>query len=519
MTETNDALAQLQRQSALQQLLLEITQHIASSTNLDSILDDLLETVQRGLQADGVRLSLPTGSHGTGELDGDLAARDRAVRDWVAAHGTLEVPDAAANAANADKLLSGAVKALLAVPLTAQKVQHGALAAGYKTPHTFTEAERTFLAIVAGQLAVAINNGKAFETVHQSQEQLAAILSSTADPVLVIDSHESIVLLNPAAEQALSVDAAKIVGRPVADAISAEPLLQLLRGEAVETMEWQNEAGQTFAPRVSNINPDDPARRGRVLILRDITRYKTLHANQNEFVSNVSHDLRSPLTYMQGYATMLPMVGELNQKQKDHVDKIVTGIAQMTDLIDKILDAGRLDPETGYYELAREACDVVKMATDLVSVHSQPAEKKNITLSADIDPGLPILNLDDVMLRRALNNLIDNAIKYTPDGGTVTVSARAQGSDLVIGVRDTGLGISEENQKRLFERFRRVRRREHQRIRGIGLGLFIVKSVAQRHGGDAWVESQEGVGSTFLIRIPMEGVNLLGAEAKKVDPV
>ncbi len=501
-----------------QKLLLEITQRIASSTGLEDMLPVIVESSRRALRADGVRLILKADAYGSGALNDDLAKADRALSEWISKHGTLEAADLAANA-EVKTLFSGSLKAVMAVPLIAQGVQQGVLTAAYQAAHPFSPDDRTFLAIVAAQAAVAIQNDLAFDTVRQSQQQLAAILASTADPVIVIDAHESILLLNPAAEQALGIVAANVSGHPVGSVIQAEPLLQLLRGEAVETMEWQNEAGQTFAPRVSDVQSDEPGGRGRVLILRDITRYKTLHANQNEFVSNVSHDLRSPLTYMQGYATMLPMVGDLNQKQKDHVDKIVTGIAQMTDLIDKILDAGRLDPETGYYELNREPCDVSKMALDLVSVHSQAAEKKNINLTADIDPGLPILNLDDVMLRRALNNLVDNAIKYTPDNGSVTVAAKVQNGDLVLSVRDTGLGISDENQKRLFERFRRVRRREHQRIKGIGLGLFIVKSVAQRHNGDAWVESKENVGSTFFIRLPMEGVNLLGAEANRINPV
>jgi signal transduction histidine kinase len=246
-------------------------------------------------------------------------------------------------------------------------------------------------------------------------------------------------------------------------------------------------------------------------------RNRLLQLNQSEFNSTVSHDLRSPLTYMQGFASMLPMVGEMNTKQQDHLDRIIGGIEQMTDLLDKVLDAGRLDPETGYYDLAREACDVADMARSVVKTYTPNAEKKNLKLTAVIDPDIPVLSLDAAMLRRALNNLVDNAIKYTPEGGSIMVNAHAEDGTLLLAVTDTGLGISEENQKILFNRFRRVRRKEHTKIKGIGLGLFIVKHVAQRHGGDAWVESREGQGSQFFIRIPLEGVNLIGAEARKVD--
>jgi signal transduction histidine kinase len=151
----------------------------------------------------------------------------------------------------------------------------------------------------------------------------------------------------------------------------------------------------------------------------------------------------------------------------------------------------------------------------VVNTHSAPAEKKGIKILQEVDPAMPILNLDDAMLRRALNNLVDNAVKYTPENGTITVGAAVQDHNLLLTVKDSGLGITEENQKILFERFRRVRRREHHGVKGSGLGLFIVRGVALRHGGDAFVESKEGQGSKFSIKIPLEGPNLLGGDSKK----
>jgi signal transduction histidine kinase len=141
-----------------------------------------------------------------------------------------------------------------------------------------------------------------------------------------------------------------------------------------------------------------------------------------------------------------------------------------------------------------------------------PAEKKGLTLVADIDPNLPLLSLDETLLKRALNNLVDNAIKYTPEGGAITVIAAVQDDRLLLSVKDTGLGISKENQEKLFHRFKRLYRTEHKSIKGSGLGLFIVKNVAQRHSGDAWVDSIESSGSTFTIGIPIAGANLPSAD-------
>jgi PAS domain S-box-containing protein len=502
-----------------QALLLHITRRIAQGGSLGAMLPDITNAALRGSHADGIRIVLDTTvvplTYASGPFAGQMLKFDKLVARYVAAYGETELSSTATVANELDEL-KGTFGALLALPMNAQNTRLGVLWVAFEQPHEFTPEEHTFLSIVAGQTAVAIANAYAYDTARRGREQLAAILSSSADPVLVIDEDGAVLVLNPAAERAFGVSAVHAMGQPVGGVINAPPLVELLKNGTANTegIEWQNESGHTFALRLSDVIDEDNNRTGRVLLLRDITRYKNLRDNQSEFVSTVSHDLRSPLTYMQGYATMLPMVGPLNEKQQGFADKIIGGIAQMTDLVDKILDAGRLDPE-GNYQLNRETCDVTKIVTDIVAAHAQPAEKKNLTLSANVDPGLPILNLDDVMLRRALNNLVDNAIKYTPDGGTITVSATIRDNDLVLSVKDTGLGISEENQKHLFERFRRVRRREHQAVKGSGLGLFIVKSVAQRHGGDAWIESKEGEGSTFNISIPLEGANLLGADARK----
>ena len=251
-----------------------------------------------------------------------------------------------------------------------------------------------------------------------------------------------------------------------------------------------------------------------MLALRDITHFKKLNRNQNEFTRIVSHDLRSPLTSMQGFASMLELglVGDLNEKQKHFIEKILNGISQMTALVDNIQDAGRYDPETGFYEILRSHCDLSEMVRRISETHLMPAEKQELAFNVDIAPDLPIINADINMLERAVTNLIDNAIKYTPNGGQINVGVKRHEDTIQISVKDTGLGISPEHQKHLFERHVRIPRQEHKKIKGSGLGLFIVKSVAQRHGGDAWVNSIEGEGSTFFMSIPLSGPNLISTQ-------
>lgn len=233
----------------------------------------------------------------------------------------------------------------------------------------------------------------------------------------------------------------------------------------------------------------------------------TARQNQSDVVGTLAHDLRSPLTYMQGYASMIPAMSELTERQAAYLDKITVGITQMSELVEKVLDVRKIEPD-GNYRLNRSATDVINVLHEIVNTHSDPAVKKGLTLTLEVDPSLPIMSLDELMLRRAINNLADNAVKYTPAPGAITIRGYVANNQIVIAVKDTGLGISAENQKHLFSQFRRIQRRDTIGVKGSGLGLYIVKGVAQRHGGDAKVESVEGEGSTFFIMLPLDGPNL-----------
>lgn len=248
-------------------------------------------------------------------------------------------------------------------------------------------------------------------------------------------------------------------------------------------------------------------------------RLATLNRNQNEFIRIVSHDLRSPLTSMRGFADMLDLGvgGELNERQRQFTEKITSGILSMTSIVENIQDAGRFDPETGFYETSRDAVDIGEVVGRVVHSQLIPAEKDDLSITVWIADDLPIINADVNMLERAITNLVDNAIKYTPNGGVINVSVsrmydERHGDHLRVSVQDNGLGISAEDQQKLFQRHVRLARSDQKRIKGTGLGLFIVRSVAQRHGGEAWVDSEPGQGSTFHISIPLSGQNLLGSD-------
>ncbi|MGD8996737.1 MAG: HAMP domain-containing sensor histidine kinase, partial [Anaerolineae bacterium] len=219
----------------------------------------------------------------------------------------------------------------------------------------------------------------------------------------------------------------------------------------------------------------------------------------------------TPLSFMRGYATMLPKVGELNQKQREYVGRILQGVSQMSDLVDDLLDLGRIEAGVG---LERQPCHLGAVLADAVNSMRARAVAKDITLRSEsvsssgsqLDDEA-IVSGDPALLVQAITNVLDNAIKYTPSGGIVAVglSVRTERrrKQAVIRVSDTGIGVAPEDQVRLFEKFYRVKRRDAPSVSGTGLGLSIVKSIVERHGGEVWVESELNQGSTFYISLPL----------------
>jgi signal transduction histidine kinase len=246
----------------------------------------------------------------------------------------------------------------------------------------------------------------------------------------------------------------------------------------------------------------DGQRVGRVCIMRDVTHFKELDTLKSEFVSTVSHDLRSPLTLMRGYATMLDMVGELNEQQQSYVSKIITGVENMARLVNDLLDLGRIDMGV---DLQVEPVLVLNVLEKVTSTLRTQATQKDIELSLELPKDLPHhIDADPALFHQAVYNLVENAIKYTPEGGQVFVRVHLSAEDLVFEIQDTGIGISPEDMPRLFEKFYRGKAREARARVGTGLGLAIVRSIAERHGGRVWVESEEGKGSTFYLQIPIK---------------
>jgi signal transduction histidine kinase len=222
---------------------------------------------------------------------------------------------------------------------------------------------------------------------------------------------------------------------------------------------------------------------------------------KSDFVSTVSHDLRSPLTLMRGYATMLEMAGTLNDQQKSYTKMIVQGVDNMAKLVNNLLDLGRIDFGVGLQVDSIPVLDILERVTSALQLQ---AKQKNISLGVEIPKDMPhAIEADQALLHQAIYNLVENALKYTPEGGEVTVNLLTAPTTLTFAIQDSGIGIPASDVPRLFEKFYRGTNREALAQRGTGLGLAIVKSIAERHGGKVWVESELGKGSIFHLQIPV----------------
>jgi PAS domain S-box-containing protein len=219
------------------------------------------------------------------------------------------------------------------------------------------------LSTLASQTAVAISTSRAFMSAEIGRQRLAGILASSPDPILVTDQHNHLILANMAASQILGLHVEPEMEYPIERVIANKELQNLLRDTSIEnkSVEISMGKGQIYLGAVSNLVADGQ-RIGRVCVLRDITRFKELDTLKSEFVSTVSHDLRTPLSLVRGYATMLEMVGQLNEQQTSYVQKIVGGVDSMTHLVNNLLDLGRVEAGVGLQLEMVSASDIADRA-------------------------------------------------------------------------------------------------------------------------------------------------------------
>ncbi len=488
-------------------LLLSVAQRVSATLDLDRGGQPILEGALEETGAVVARFVLLSGGDrpqrvfSEGREDAAFDALDRAFAAAVSrrrdplvisdlSQGTHSVPHTG-------------LQSVAIFPVRTQNSTVAVLWVGASGKDAFDGARVNFLSTLASQAAVLVENSRLFQTAEGGRRRLAAILASTSDAILVSDSGSRLLLINPAAQRLLALSEASY-GRTLASLALPEALIDaLMRSDGEQqppTVEIPFEDGRTFYASIAPIMGAEGLTMGKVVVMRDVTHFKELDEMKSEFVATVSHDLRAPLTFIRGYATMLMMVGDLNEKQEDYLHRILEGIDQMSALIGDLLNLRRIEAGVG---IRHEACPLGLIMVESVDTMRARATGKGITLRLEPAEGAPTVIGDRTLLRQAVSNLVDNAIKYTPAAGSVRVGLDVNAHEVVIRISDTGIGIAPEDQVRLFEKFYRIKRRETGNIQGTGLGLALVKSIVERHGGRVWAESMVNEGSTFCIALPL----------------
>lgn len=363
-----------------------------------------------------------------------------------------------------------------------------------------------------GELALSLNAMSEeikdkIEKISSERAKLDLVLSSMFEGVMVTDQKEKIILMNPSLRKLFLVDQEPQGRRP----------LEVIRNTAVQDMvdrlliEKQRlvteEVGlNTPEEKILKVNGVPIIRNGRlegaILVFHDITELRHLERIRQDFVANVSHELRTPVSSIKGYAETL-LEGALDDKKnlKEFIGIILQDSNRLASLINDLLDLSKI--ESGKMKMTLLALDPVTLIKRAAAIMDNQAKVKSIALELDLPASLPKIKADETRFSQVMVNLLDNAIKYTPEKGVVTVSAKVTEGVLQTDIRDTGIGISQEDIPRIFERFYRVDKARSRELGGTGLGLSIVKHIVLAHGGQAWVNSELAKGSVFSFTIPL----------------
>ncbi|NUN49107.1 MAG: PAS domain-containing protein [Candidatus Brocadiae bacterium] len=327
------------------------------------------------------------------------------------------------------------------------------------------------------------------------------ILSEMSDAVLSVDAQARIRLVNASAARLLGIDAAGAAGKPIGGIVRAEGIADLASRAA---------AGQTLSTRVETPGPpprtldvqarpmQDPG--GAVLVLRDVTEEARFADMRRDFVAGASHELRTPLSVVKGMVeTLLDGALDDRARAREFLEVIERQVKSLNNLVNDLLDLGKLESRP---EFTPRVTDVPGILERVAAAWAAAAKDKEVEFRFEGDDPLPRLMADAALLERAFSNIVENALRFTPRGGTVTFRTSREGDRVRVEIRDTGPGIPETHLKRIFERFYRVDRARSREAGGTGLGLSIVKHVIGLHKGEVWAESEGGAGAVFVVRLP-----------------
>jgi two-component system phosphate regulon sensor histidine kinase PhoR len=445
--------------------------------------DSLVVTAVVG---DATEEMLGAASEPSGWLSGEVVRSRRP----VAVEDAASEPELQA----ADGLLACGYTSFLGVPLVGPEgVLHGVLAVYGRRPRRWRKEEVDALTALAVNTSTALSNAELYQRVALEKERSAAILENIADGIVAVDRNGDVVLWNRAAEQATGVPAADALGRPPEDVLG-RPLTH-----ASHVAFSRGGTGNEVWLSVNEAVMRDPAGRvaGRIFAFRDVSADRLLEEVKSSFASTVSHELRGPLTSIYGFAETLlrqdVLFGE--DERRVFLGYISSESGRLTAIVDALLNVARL--ETGDLRVDLGPTDVGSLVTEVVSSAEESGESGEHRFVLEL-PAEPLAaEADGEKLRQVLAHLVDNAVRYSPNGGRVTVAARRKSDTVEFHVADEGVGIPENERDRIFRKFYADQHRG-----GTGLGLFIAQGLVTAMGGRIRVESAEGEGSRFAFELP-----------------
>lgn len=493
-------------------ILREVGERIGYELSLEKILDTIANSLNKLLPYSVVSYMLRAPDQTKANLRFHLEESvNRKFLDEVKRHMTdkLPVTEVAETITGTiiDEGVTGPVASLWLVPLEINNRGTGVLAVASKKSGLYRGPEMEVLNKILAQANRAVSNLE--RVLATEEEKLNSMVASMADGVLMLDANMALVVINPAAARLLGLPGEKKltildVANSLADKIDLRAKIdESTAGDKVVTFENLRVGDKISLLLISPVKDDSGRKLGSVVLFHDVTARKELERVREEFTAMMVHELRAPLTVVRGTTEMFVQNPALScQPQgQDLIKTMQNSATTMLTLVNDLLDAAKI--EAGKFQILKTPGDLTEIIRDRILFFNQLATPKSIVLSADgVEPDLTA-QFDRDRLSQVLNNLISNAIKFTPVGGQIKLSAHKTGSEIEICVTDTGEGIPADKIGDLFSKFKQLHPDDSSGHKGTGLGLVIAKGIVESHGGRIWVESKLNEGSSFHFTIPV----------------
>jgi two-component system, OmpR family, phosphate regulon sensor histidine kinase PhoR len=390
------------------------------------------------------------------------------------------------------------VQSLVYVPLQIKGRVFGVMGVDNRVQRkSFKERDIIVLSAIAEYAVIAIQNAALYTSIVQERNKLETILTGIQDGVIVLDQDQRLVLVNNAVRSAFEFKDQGITGRSFADVFDNPDMTQLVEkaGERLSNqVELNTPDGRVFSARISPI-----PKVGAAITLHDITNLKKLDQIKSDFVATVSHDLRSPLTAILGYVELIERAGPITDRQRDFIRRVHVNVHNITRLMDDLLHLGHI--ESGF-DSNKECVSIVQLIQYALDGFTRQLAEKKLVVRCNLPDQSPPLLANPVQIRQMLDKMLDNSIKYTPQGGEITIQARVEQDQAILELHDSGAGISALDMPYIFDKFYRGSQAMNA-ANGTGLGLAIVKSIVETHHGRIWVDSPPQQGTTFTVVLPL----------------